>query len=73
MLGHAMVIHPICLVLCDCNLLVGWLVIFTRFLFCDSNPPVLSGRTVIRLLLRDADSPGWFDCLLVGNCFLLRL
>ena len=73
MLGHAMVNHTIRLVLCNHDLLVGWLAIFTRFLCCNSNSLVLSGRTVIRLLLGDADSLSWFDCLLNDNCFLFRL
>ena len=50
----AMVIRPICLVLCDRDSLVGWLAIFTRFSCCDSNSLVLTGRVVICLLLRDA-------------------
>ena len=72
-LGHAMVQCLIRLVLCDCDLLVVWLAIFTRFSCCDSNSLVLSGTTVDHLLLRDADSLGWFDCLLVDSCFLLQL
>ena len=71
MLGHAMVIHPIRLVLCDHDSLVGWLVMFTCFLCCDSNLPFLSSRTVICLLLRNAGLPGRFDCLLVDDYFLL--
>ena len=70
-LGHAMVIRPICLVLCDRDSLVCCLAIFTRFSCCDLNSPVLFGRTVTRLLLRDTDLLGWLDCLLVDSCFLL--
>ena len=72
-LGHAMVIRRFRLVIRDRDLLVGWLAIFTRFSCCDSSLPVLSGRSVICLLLRNAASLGWFDCLLVANCFLLQL
>ena len=72
-LGHAMVIRPICLVLCNRESHVGWLAIFTRFSCCDSNSPVFSGRNVIRHLLLDADSLGWFDCLLVDNLFTIAM
>ena len=71
--GHAIVIHPMCLALRDCDSLVGWRAIFIRFLCCDCKLPILSGRIVICLLLRDDDSLGWLDRLLVDNCFLLQL
>ena len=45
--------------------LVGWLAIFIRFSCCDANLPVLTSRIVVCLLLRDAYTLGWFDCLLV--------
>ena len=64
-----MVIRPTCLVLRDCDSLVGWLAIFTRFSFCDSNSPALTGRIVICLSLRDGDSLSWLDCLLADNYF----
>ena len=62
--GNAILIRR---ALCDCDLLAAWLAIFTCFLCCDSNLPVTSGKTAIRLLLRNADSFGWFDCLLVDK------
>ena len=61
------------LALCGCDSLIGWLAMFTHFLSCNSNLPFFSGRTVIRLLLRDGDSLRWLDCLLNDNCFLFRL
>ena len=72
-LGHAMVIRPMCCVHWDRDSLVGWLEMFTCFSCCNSNLPVLSGRTVVRLfLLCDADLLGWFDYLLVDNYWLLQ-
>ena len=57
-LSHTIAIRSIRLVLFNRESLIGWLAIFTCFSCCDSNSPVLSGRTVVCLLLRDADSLG---------------
>ena len=60
---HAMVIR---FAFCDGpDSLVGWLATL-----CDGDSLVLSITIAIRFLLRDADSLGWFDRLVIDDCFL---